>query len=542
MATNPLLTDPAAAQPADPDRELATAIASLTPAQQHQLLTVIQSGDSGLAPEMADMLTKALSPTAKPAPPGGPVERFAAPIGQAIEGIAGLPEAAAGAVANPIAAGETMLVEPSMAQARKAGQALDQGRYVEAAGHAAATLPVVGPIAASIGEALGEGNVAGALGQSVVAAAPFAKAAIRPTGISAALMRRAAARELDVMRPRTAAVAGAEGVVEDVLLGVPGSRHTPGGLGVGNLDELARRAKARAKSAGKDIEALQSDPTPVDPSEVSAGLRAEADRLTTTPPPRKVFEEVRSPVLDEFGDPIVGVVEREIAGRPVSGNPALVKALEAESQFIDDLAAQYPDEKVPAGELFKQRAAIGRRTGRAYRVMPGDEAAASVAAGKSAREGLTGLLHREVPTSKIPDREYHVFRTAWTNIERHRRSKLTNRGLKGLKDLLFGRGIGMVLGATTGAALGTGAAGVGVGAFGGIAGAFVGTMLGESAYWGSLRAHTYAQLAKHLNDGDLDAAARILQSTALTYAASKAEVSRRAQKELRAQAEGVVEP
>ena len=66
------------------------------------------------------------------------------------------------------------LVGAQLEQLKKAYEAQREGRGTEALGHTAAgILPIAGPMAANIGEALGEGNVAGAAGQATLAAAPF---------------------------------------------------------------------------------------------------------------------------------------------------------------------------------------------------------------------------------------------------------------------------------------------------------------------------------------------------------------------------------
>lgn len=480
-----------------------------------------------------------------PSPERGPVERFLEPVGQAIKGVVGLPGAAARAMSESpmgIKAGWELartIADDSAEQAVAAADAFGEGDYGMAAGRALAAIPVVGKAGADMGEAIAEGNYAGALGQAAVNFAPGARVPrmLRPTAISGLLKRRAAARILDVMRPATGRAAKAEGIAEDLVMGVPG-RETAGGIGVGTLDELSERAAARASSAGRDIKAFQTLDTPIDPSPVSRSLRAEADELVTRPPAREVLNEVDTGMVDEFGDPIMGIKREMVKGVPASEYPALVSALRRQARRVDKLAKQYPDEAVPAGELFKQRAAAGRRHGKAYRNMPGDEPAAVGVAGKAYKGRLTDLLHEEVPGSVIPDREYAVFRNAATNFERRRLSSLNQRGWRGLRDLLMGRAVGSAMGAGTGMLT--------FGPLGGVAGALGGAILGESAFWGSLRAATYAKLARALNNGQLDQAAEILQRSAAAYAADQGirerERHRDAERALRTQAEGVVAP
>lgn len=61
---------------------------------------------------------------------------------------------------------QKFVTQPAEAEGAKAKQAFGQGRYSESAGHGlAATLPVVGPWAAGLGEQAGTGDVSGAAGQ-----------------------------------------------------------------------------------------------------------------------------------------------------------------------------------------------------------------------------------------------------------------------------------------------------------------------------------------------------------------------------------------
>src|SRR3990167_1743179 len=62
-----------------------------------------------------------------------------------------------------------MVIDPAREQFGKAAGRLQEGRWVEAAGHAAAgALPLLGPMAASLGEQAGEGDIAGAAGRALV--------------------------------------------------------------------------------------------------------------------------------------------------------------------------------------------------------------------------------------------------------------------------------------------------------------------------------------------------------------------------------------
>lgn len=77
------------------------------------------------------------------------------------------------AVRHPLETTEA-IVEAQVGQAKKAKSMYDQGRYSEMVGHGvAAALPLVGPVAADVGEQIGEGDVAGGLGRGTGLLAPF---------------------------------------------------------------------------------------------------------------------------------------------------------------------------------------------------------------------------------------------------------------------------------------------------------------------------------------------------------------------------------
>jgi len=140
-------------------------------------------------------------------PGEGAVSRFFAPVGQAIAGLpkmvydAVMPEdprdaakrmqavheavrqgnygqAAVKAIPQGSALGvggkvAEQAAQGSLAEAAKAKEAYDQGRYVEALGHAGGTIPIIGPGAAAAGELGASGDVAGMLGAAAVQVAPF---------------------------------------------------------------------------------------------------------------------------------------------------------------------------------------------------------------------------------------------------------------------------------------------------------------------------------------------------------------------------------
>lgn len=114
-----------------------------------------------MAPRFSEAVAKAEN-SAKPLE-GSAVGRFLSDLGSMVNPI-DMAKGIGTAIAHPIYTA-TGLVKAQGDQFVKAADSFRQGHYSEAAGHAAAgALPVVGPVAANIGEQIGSGDVAGGLG------------------------------------------------------------------------------------------------------------------------------------------------------------------------------------------------------------------------------------------------------------------------------------------------------------------------------------------------------------------------------------------
>lgn len=142
-------------------------------------------------------------------PEGSAASRFASNLSAQVNPVAiarGLYES----VKSPEAVTRTLegLVAASKAQGQQALQAGREGRYVEALGHGAAMLPLIGPAAAAAGEQIASGDIAGGLGTG--------------TGLIAATLAPSAAKAGMARLPSRAAVAeglqaGAESRVASVM-------------------------------------------------------------------------------------------------------------------------------------------------------------------------------------------------------------------------------------------------------------------------------------------------------------------------------------
>lgn len=97
--------------------------------------------------------------------------RFLSGVGRGLMGLAMAPGAAIQSVGNPMA-----VMMPQIEQAAKASMATSP---VEKAGrYAAAAIPAIGPMAAGIGERIGEGDIAGGLGEASTVVAPMVKSGL----------------------------------------------------------------------------------------------------------------------------------------------------------------------------------------------------------------------------------------------------------------------------------------------------------------------------------------------------------------------------
>lgn len=106
-------------------------------------------------------------------PEGSAVGRFLSNLGESLNPLT-LISGAAQAIAHPIDTA-TALVGSQVDEIKKAKALYDEGRYEEAAGHAAAgILPVIGPAAARSGEQIAGGDIAGGLGSATGLLAPVA--------------------------------------------------------------------------------------------------------------------------------------------------------------------------------------------------------------------------------------------------------------------------------------------------------------------------------------------------------------------------------
>lgn len=267
--------------------------------------------------------------TPSTAPQGSAVGRFARGAWDMVNPIA-MVEGVASAVRHPIdtAAG---IVGAQVDQGRKALEAAREGRYSEAAGYgAAALLPVVGPVAAGIGEEIGRGDVAGGLGKAAGLLGPMVAA--RP---AAAAAQKGATRAREAVR---AALAPADEVSDAARWaleqGVPVDVATVSG------NRVVRAAKAAADSSlGGAL-----------PGTKAARLRQESMARLGRDLAKKAAPDAATP--ETAGAGVRGAVENVIRKEAATADDAYARVRRAEANAMpDDVPV---DRRVASGRSVDQ--------------------------------------------------------------------------------------------------------------------------------------------------------------------------------------------
>lgn len=297
------------------------------------------------------------APIAPPSEPSSAVGRFANGVWEMVNPVS-IVTGAAQMVAHSVDTYNGM-VDQAAQQFVKAKDLIDQGRYVEAAGHGAAGfLPMVGPLAADIGEQAVAGDYAGAAGRLTgILAGPkivkgVAKGAARLVPSADALEAAAARRVADVMSPKAGNQVGrrmaakASKIAPDILQENRGGwsraalqRQILGKLAdaEGALDDAADArnnaapietkptldaiASARAKLTAQPFEAEQLDPT-----------------LAQTPanmPPQRAGVPVGQDVVPQPNQPRVAVLDQAAQEIGSLGEIAPYEALRTIRQAYD---------------------------------------------------------------------------------------------------------------------------------------------------------------------------------------------------------------
>lgn len=219
-------------------------------------------------------------------------------------------------VRHPLDTYEAM-VGQSAEQFGKAREAWDRGGVSEAIGHTgAAVLPMIGPMAADIGEQAGQGDIAGALGATTgLLAGPKAlkeavKIPVRVPAVRAALERGAVSRVQDVMTPKASSQVArrmaekakeiAPQILKENKSGFGWSRDALQKQILGKLDSAEQNLDA-ATDARLEARALETQP-------VLDALRekraAQTVQAVDASQPTRTTTTRTSAIVDESGRPI----------------------------------------------------------------------------------------------------------------------------------------------------------------------------------------------------------------------------------------------
>lgn len=301
---------------------------------------------------------------------GSAVGRFASGVGEMLNPIA-IAGGLYNTVRHPIDTGRA-LVGAHVEQLGKARDAFGEGRYSEAVGHGAAgLLPVVGPIAADIGEQIGQGDIAGGMGRATGLLAPFAaKSALQaaksgaakliPTRAATKLEQAAADRVAEVMSPRANTNVGrrmgnkAQKIAPELAKDAEITGHW-------SREGMAQAVAAKLEDATQALDAAgdaRLAARTFDTQPILDALKAKRADLTAKAvegsKPAQTVTERASSILDESGR---RVIVREGKAVPIGADvtPAPLKARAAQlDQAISEIDSLGPVARYDDLKLIRQ--------------------------------------------------------------------------------------------------------------------------------------------------------------------------------------------
>ena len=290
-------------------------------------------------------------------------------------------------------------------QGKQALSAAQQGRYSEAAGHAAAAaLPILGPVAAQAGEQIGQGDIAGGLGKGVgLLASVEAPRAVGAVGDLAARLKGAwtgqpilsAAEKADMLQREAT-----NQVAQNVL--APGNPAFKGAAQQAAPQILARGWQGpRERLAQLADDAMDSGTT-----KMSQAVNAYG--------PSKPY-------------PVAGIVkgldgaiqDLQVGGKTIPGNEGKVSALTDLKQYLVDRAAprsgggQFTAGKMSLDDLRKVATDWGRQAAekRGFQIAPTPGQANlddHLWAAREARGIMSDDMAQSVPGMADANADYHL--------------------------------------------------------------------------------------------------------------------------------------
>lgn len=305
----------------------------------------------------------------QPAQQGGATGRFvsnAAAMLNPIEMVKG----AYNAVTSPLETGKA-IVGASVDQGRQALDMARQGRYSEAIGHAGGMLPVVGPMAAQIGQQIGSGDIAGGLGAATGAIAPMgiapamraARAAPGAQKVADAAGRASTKRMVDALAPKIGRNRDRFGTMMEKVAPTLARDPELGALSRESFTQKIGLKFEDAKAALDEAADARNAYKPIETEPLAKELEAAADALVAKPiegsrltpdvtPPASAAGSV--PAAPSGPSPVVGSGALSAVDASAPARAASKSALF--SEYLTDAKRQgYPGSPTALRKIFNQR-------------------------------------------------------------------------------------------------------------------------------------------------------------------------------------------
>jgi hypothetical protein len=334
------------------------------------------------------------------------------------------------AVTNPIDTISNVVTAQGQ-QFSKAGQAAGQGRYVEAAGHAAAgLLPVVGPASAAIGEdiavtgdvATGVGRTVGLVGPTMAPSLANGARGLLPKGVreraATALESGASGRVADVMAPKVGANKARFGRAADKVapqvareLAADGAPFSRAGLQATYGQKLTTAENALDAASDARLAARSFETQPLIDALLQKRRTLTAEAVDASQASRKIVTR-QSPILDSSGKPtIVAEAKTSALGRDVVPGPNAARVAVID-QAIAELQQLGPTTRYDPVRMIRQ-AYDGPAKATYHPSVTQDFLKAQ--GGKLGAADVTGVLRDALakfdPDTAVANAQYSLYRT-----------------------------------------------------------------------------------------------------------------------------------
>lgn len=386
-----------------------------------------------------------------PQPEGSATSRYLSNAGEMLNPVT-IAQGLYGAARHPV---DTLsgIASASGQQLSQASDAYQQGRYMEAAGHALGATPLIGPVAAQAGEQIASGDIAGGLGKATGLLLPIAGAsAVKGAVRGAAAGARAAAPGL-AAKAADALEGSAASKVADVMSQKVGA----------NKVRFGNQAEKVAPQIAKDLAADGAPLTREGLHSYLGGKLSEAEQgLDAADQARgKGFSVATHPILQDLKAKLATLtaaptqVQGQAVGSPVIAGPNAARAAVIQ-QAIQEIDRLGPVADYDALRTLRQAYDVPAKTTYSPS-MTADYLKAN--GGKLGAADVTGVLRDRLaqmdPQTAAANAQYHVYRTANDVLEATREIERTRpRVGRLIANRIFGTVAGSQAGGGAGAVAG----------------------------------------------------------------------------------------